>query len=72
MARLCRARPLQGAGRISYAWYLWNSVTIWAFGVAIGAPLAIVVAAASYWLIEQPFLRGRRRRAAPVPVPAAA
>lgn len=64
-----RIRLLQWLGLISYSAYLWNGPLEF-FQIRFAAELTIPVAAASYFLIERPFLRlkrhaGERRKAAP-------
>jgi len=77
---LLATRPLRFLGRISYSLYLvhWPILVLPAATLAVGeelplvnrlglAVLSVVVAALSYWLVEQPFHRGwlGRRRARP-------
>lgn len=58
--------PLVFLGRISYSLYLWNLMVIY-FGSRVGVPaivgagISVAVAIASYYVIEQPFLRLKRR-----------
>jgi peptidoglycan/LPS O-acetylase OafA/YrhL len=74
--RLTRAlawRPLAVLGIASYSLYMWHLAVLHAFASGPGlpggfvisfallAPLCVAVALASYWLIEAPFLRLRRR-----------
>ena len=84
-ARMMEYAPLVATGRISYALYLWH-YPIWFvlhlhYGVSMVAsglltiPLSFAAAAASYFVIERPFLRLRyatQGRSARVTGPAAA
>ena len=75
--RILNARPFVALGALSYSLYLWQQVFVnrhadagWnAFPLNIA--LALVVALASYHLVEQPFLRLRVRRAAAAAAPRA-
>ncbi len=58
-ARLIDRAWLRGFGKISYGLYLWHWPLYYALGWKLGLPLAILVAAASYRYVEQPFLRRR-------------
>jgi peptidoglycan/LPS O-acetylase OafA/YrhL len=57
--------PLRWIGRISYSWYLWQEIFLVvrtpSWGVARTFPFDVIaslaVAAASYYLVERPFLR---------------
>lgn len=65
-SRLLNARPMVWLGNISYSLYLWQQ--LFAFGNS-PRPLyfvvfAVAIAAASYYLIEQPMLKLRDRRTA--------
>ena len=58
-------RPMIWLGKISYSLYLWQQIFVfgrhpkpWYY-----AGFAVVIATASYHLIEQPMLRTRERRA---------
>ena len=62
---ILNVEPVVWLGKISYSLYLWQQ--LFAFG---GHPrpwyfplLAVVAASASYYLVEQPILRERERRA---------
>lgn len=80
-------RPLRATGKVSYGLYLWHSLILniivqhslglgrWSrAGVAL--VLSAVATVASWYLVEQPFLRMKSRygarRAAPLPVPESA
>ena len=70
---LLELAPLAALGRISYSVYLWHLPLIHELAqrvddlrvvAAIGIPVSVIVGAASYALVERPFLsvgRGRRR-----------
>jgi peptidoglycan/LPS O-acetylase OafA/YrhL len=71
--RLLSAKPLVSIGLISYSWYLWHWPLLSFARTAAGGPissysavlmvlLALLLAIASYYLIERPF---RRRAARP-------
>jgi peptidoglycan/LPS O-acetylase OafA/YrhL len=86
--RLLNSRPLVFVGTLSYSFYLWQQPFInrhtkglfQTFPISVG--LAALAALASFYLVEQPFLRLRARRvptgsaldqtAGAMPVPAAA
>jgi peptidoglycan/LPS O-acetylase OafA/YrhL len=59
-------RPLAYLGRISYGVYLWHYLFIW-WGLPwpVVIALSLLVASASYALIERPFLRLKDRLRAP-------
>jgi peptidoglycan/LPS O-acetylase OafA/YrhL len=74
LAAVLRARPLAWLGRVSYSLYLWHLPVLVALGYLPGAHtgrpiagpaaaivVALVVAAASYRFIEQPFLRRKNQ-----------
>ncbi len=75
--RILNVRPMVWVGNISYSLYLWQQ--LFAFGEKprpwYFVLFAVAIAAASYYLVEQPMLRVRERRGAgrkTVPVMAAA
>jgi peptidoglycan/LPS O-acetylase OafA/YrhL len=54
-------RVLLYLGKISYAAYLWDfPLSLW-FPGPLAIPLALAAASASFWLVERPFLRLKRR-----------
>lgn len=71
LTRVLQAKPVVWIGRISYGLYLWHFVVFYAvarmphplarFDAVWGALGAIVCAAASFYLVEQPCLRLKRR-----------
>jgi peptidoglycan/LPS O-acetylase OafA/YrhL len=75
--RLLEWRPLAAVGVASYSLYLWHLPIVESLArrswvpsgyvalLAIAAPLCLAIAAASYFAIEAPFLRFRRRWAPP-------
>ena len=71
LRRLLGVAPLVFLGRISYSLYLWHLLVIY-FGQRVGVPaavgvaLAVVAATGSYFLVERPFLRLKRRDRAEV------
>jgi peptidoglycan/LPS O-acetylase OafA/YrhL len=84
LGAVLRARPLTWLGRVSYSLYLWHLPVLVAFGYRPGAhtgrPLAgpavaivvaLMVAAASYRFIEQPFLRRKDQPPQTEPIPVA-
>jgi peptidoglycan/LPS O-acetylase OafA/YrhL len=90
LRRALEWRPLVAVGVVSYSLYVWHTriqVNLYEWDafphtalaiMAVGIPLAIAGAFISYWVVEAPFLRLRRRwsdASAPIPeepLPAAA
>ena len=83
IGRLLNTRPFVWIGTLSYSLYLWQQVFINRHGTSlpqsfpVNLALTLVVAVASYNLIERPFLRlrariERSRRRAPAPTSAPA
>ncbi len=70
VGRLLNARPVVHLGLISYSLYLWQQVFLAAVPGAFRVPFplnllgAFVAAELSFFLVEQPFLRLRKRLAA--------
>jgi peptidoglycan/LPS O-acetylase OafA/YrhL len=68
--RLLNWRPLVWLGGLSYSLYLWQQLFInrhsdaWPNAFPVNLALALAAALGSYYLVEQPFLRLRSRRAA--------
>lgn len=67
--RLLNTRLMVHIGLISYSLYLYQQLFMtkfnesWTGGLTLGGVLALLLAAeASYWLVEQPFIRLRIRR----------
>lgn len=64
--------PFVFGGKISYSLYLWHPMVLWfgrkLFGLppALGIVLSVLVATASYYAVERPFLRRKRRARAGV------
>ncbi len=79
VGRILNARPLAWVGVISYSLYLWQQLFLsrahpaWFTRFPLNIILAFAAATASYYLVEQSFLRLRERleRRAPVPSPTA-
>lgn len=79
LARVCTLRPVLWIGKRSYAIYLWHFPLIMlAVGHGYGRPgkvgavvLAVLAAALSWRLVEQPFLRLKRRFEPAIPKHAA-
>lgn len=71
--RLLNTRLLIWIGTLSYSLYLWQQAFVYG-GFKLAAPynlIAIFTAAmTSYYLIERPFLRLKRRFGKPIPIPA--
>ena len=64
LARVLRLAPLVFVGKISYALYLWHNIMLVAFQhgpVAVKVVLSFAAAIASYYVVELPFLRLKRR-----------
>ena len=61
--------PLVWLGLISYGLYLWHQPVHALAGrhVLVGLPIAVILAAASYRFIEQPFRRRAREALRPMP-----
>ena len=62
VARWLRTAPMQFGGRISYSLYVWQQMftlprSIFEQRPLMAITLSVLVATASYYLIEQPFLR---------------
>ena len=75
LARLLSLPPFVFVGKISYALYLWNSIMIWGFhrlGTTAEVALTFVAATLSYYLVELPFLRRKRRDRAKIDSPSTA
>lgn len=67
--RVLNSRPMVHIGLISYSLYLWqqmfmthHNTTVFGGLTILGLLALLAVAEASYWLVEQPFLRLRVRR----------
>jgi peptidoglycan/LPS O-acetylase OafA/YrhL len=64
LARILGLPPLVFVGKISYALYLWHNIILVAFQhgpVAVKVVLSFAAAIASYYVVELPFLRLKRR-----------
>jgi peptidoglycan/LPS O-acetylase OafA/YrhL len=65
------AAPVVYMGKVSYSFYLWQQVFLdrshhaWYTAFPVNIVLAGLAAAASYHLVEQPFLRLKDRLAPP-------
>lgn len=72
--RILNWRPMVFVGTLSYSLYLWQQpflnrhMDAWATTFPVNILLAFGVALLSYYAIERPFLRLRRRSAAPDPL----
>jgi len=83
LTRVFSVAPIRYLGRISYSLYLWHYLVIsgvlalgprWSPGarIAFAYAIAVALAAASYHVVERPFLRlAHRRRAGTFPVASA-
>jgi peptidoglycan/LPS O-acetylase OafA/YrhL len=68
VASVFAQRPLVYIGLISYSLYVWHQFVRWLFGEQhpwIALPFALLVAVASYHLIERPFRQRKRAARAP-------
>jgi peptidoglycan/LPS O-acetylase OafA/YrhL len=64
LGRLLALPPLVFVGKISYALYLWHVVFLFALDAlpaTVEVGLAVVAATVSYYVVERPFLRWKRR-----------
>jgi peptidoglycan/LPS O-acetylase OafA/YrhL len=64
LALLLSLSPLVFVGKISYALYLWHTIILYGFGrlsTAADVVLSLAAATLSYYLVELPFLRRKRR-----------
>lgn len=76
LSRVLSVAPMVFLGRISYGLYLWHQpIFVWMGSYGgwsaldlVAVPLAILVATTSYYVVERPFLRLKRRRSAATPV----
>jgi peptidoglycan/LPS O-acetylase OafA/YrhL len=81
IATVLRWRPLVALGRISYGLYLLHIPTFYlikahwhhsqASLIVVQFAVSLLLAIASYWLVEMPFLRLKKRFASPTSVPGA-
>ncbi|MEP6729796.1 MAG: acyltransferase [bacterium] len=77
LGRLLNVRALVFIGTLSYSLYLWQQLfvdresTSWPHAFPMNIMLAFLAALASYYAVEQPFLRLRHRwRGSPIVIPA--
>ena len=64
IASLLSLPPLVFVGKISYALYLWHPIMLWALDrmpTVVEVGLSFVAATLSYYFVELPFLRRKRR-----------
>ncbi len=64
LSRLLALSPLVFVGKISYALYLWHPIVLYAFSrlsTTSEVVLSVVAATLSYYFVELPFLRRKRR-----------